>query len=190
MKRTKLILKKIQEKNDLQKSKNDAMNANKKRIDDMIFNLSEDIKEYQHLSKVLGHHNKTVESLSKRIISKLSENNHEIIQVILTKKKRSSDELNIIKTFLSTMKYLSSMIKIIDTDKILCSLSIFLKMEKKVKDSVLFRYGNKGTKFYILLSGQVTILILKETFYKREKKRQTNFFLSIYAIISIIIIST
>ena len=31
MKRTKLILKKIQEKNDLQKSKNDAMNANKKR---------------------------------------------------------------------------------------------------------------------------------------------------------------
>ena len=166
MKRTKLILKKIQEKNDLQKSKNDAMNANKKRIDDMIFNLSEDIKEYQHLSKVLGHHNKTVESLSKRIISKLSENNHEIIQVILTKKKRSSDELNIIKTFLSTMKYLSSMIKIIDTDKILCSLSIFLKMEKKVKDSVLFRYGNKGTKFYILLSGQVTILILKETFVK------------------------
>lgn len=34
------------------------------------------------------------------------------------------------------------------------------------------------------------LLILKETFYKREKKRQTNFFLSIYTIISVIIIST
>ena len=61
------------------------------------------------------------------------------------------------------MKYLSSMIKIIDTDKILFSLSVYLKMESKNKDSVLFRYGNKGRKFYILLSGQVTILILKET---------------------------
>lgn len=36
-------------------------------------------------------------------------------------------------------------------------------MESKNKDSVLFRYGNKGNKFYILLSGQVTILLLKET---------------------------
>ena len=36
-------------------------------------------------------------------------------------------------------------------------------MEKKSKDSILFRFGSIGRKFYILLSGQVTILILKET---------------------------
>ena len=36
----------------------------------------------------------------------------------------------------------------------------------------------------------ILLLILKETFYKREKKRQTNFFIWIYTIISVIIIST
>ncbi len=146
--------------------KNSNYNINivtKKILDEAIFNLSEDIKQYQHYLKILGPHHKNVESLNMKILSKLSENNHEIIQFILNKKKRNNEELTVIKTFLSTMKYLSSMISIIDTDKILFSLSVYLKMESKNKDSVLFRYGNKGNKFYILLSGQVTILLLKET---------------------------
>ena len=137
--------------------------SNKRRIDDLIYNLSEDIKQYQHDLKILGPHHKNVETLYKKILLKLSENNHEIIQTILNKKKRTNEELIVIKTFLSTMKYLSSMLTIIDTDKVLFSLSVYLKMESKNKDSILFRYGAKGTKFYILLSGQVTILILKET---------------------------
>ena len=151
------------EKQDLTRSKNEIFNTNRKRLEDIIFNLADDIKDYQRKLKLLGQQNKKVEDLSKKIISKLTENNYEIIQVILTKKKRTSDELMIIKTFLSTLKYLSSMIKILDVDRILLSLSIYLKMQKKSKDSILFRFGNKGTKFYILLSGQVTILILKET---------------------------
>ena len=145
------------------KNNNILKNINKKKIDESIFNLSEDIKQYQQYLKILGPHHKNVEALNTRILAKLTQNNHEMIQYILNKKKRTNEELIIIKTFLSTMKYLSSMISIIDTDKILFSLSVYLKMEKKYKDSVLFRYGNKGTKFYILLSGQVTILLLKET---------------------------
>jgi CRP-like cAMP-binding protein len=144
-------------------SNNTLNNISKKKIEDRILDLSEDIKQYQNYLKVLGPHNKNVENLNKKIVSKLLENNHEIIQFILGKKTRTKEELLIIKTFLSTMKYLSSMISIIDTDKILFSLSIYLKMAKKNKDSVLFRYGNKGKKFYIILSGQVTILLLKET---------------------------
>jgi len=155
-----------QEKQELTRSKNELIIAHKRRIEDIILNLSDDIKEYQRKLKVLGQQNKNLEDLSKKILSRLSENNYEIVQVILSKKKRSNDDLNIIKTFLSTMKYLSSMIKILDIDKILFSLSVYLKMEKKSKDSILFRFGNKGTKFYILLSGQVTILILKETFVR------------------------
>ena len=154
------------DKKGIVKTRSEAANANKKKLEDMIINLSEDIREYQRKSKLLGHQNKIVENLGKKVSLKLSENNYEIIQFILNKKKRSNDELNIIKTFLSTMKYLSSMIKILDIDKILYSLSIYLKMERKSKDSILFRFGNKGKKFYILLSGQVTILILKETFVK------------------------
>ena len=148
----------------IQRKNNLVLNSlNKKRIEDSIYNLSEDIKKYQHDLKLLGPHHKSVEILYEKILSKLSDNNHEIIQIILNKKKRTNEELIIIKTFLSTMKYLSSMIKIIDTDKILFSLSVYLKMESKNKDSILFRYGSKGRKFYILLSGQVTILLLKET---------------------------
>jgi hypothetical protein len=154
------------DKKGIVKTRSEAANVNKKKLEDMIIILSEDIREYQRKSKLLGHQNKIVENLGKKVSLKLSENNYEIIQFILNKKKRSNDELNIIKTFLSTMKYLSSMIKILDIDKILYSLSIYLKMERKSKDSILFRFGNKGKKFYILLSGQVTILILKETFVK------------------------
>ena len=147
-----------------QKKDNKNLNiSTKRRIDDLIYNLSEDIKQYQHDLKILGQHHKNVEALYEKISLKLSENNHEIIQTILNKKKRTNEELIVIKTFLSTMKYLSSMLTIIDTDKVLFSLSVYLKMESKNKDSILFRYGAKGTKFYILLSGQVTILILKET---------------------------
>ena len=151
------------EKRDLKKSKNEIFNTYRRKMEDVILNLSEDIREYQRKLKLLGPQNKTVQVINKRILSKLSENNYEIIQLILNKKKRSNDDLNIVKTFLSTMKYLSSMIKILDIDKILFSLSIYLKMEKKAKDSILFRFGSIGRKFYILLSGQVTILILKET---------------------------
>ena len=145
------------------KGQKNINSINRRRIEDIIYYLSEDIKQYQHNVKILGQHHKNVENLYEKILLKLSENNYEIIQIILNKKKRTNEELNIIKTFLSTMKYLSSMLAIIDIDKILFSLSVYLKMESKNKDSILFRYGAKGTKFYILLSGQVTILILKET---------------------------
>jgi hypothetical protein len=157
----------ISEKKDNNKKiKNNNININiinKRRIDDIIYFLSDEIKQYNQLIKILGPHHKNVETVYEKILSRLSENNYEIIQFILNKKKRTNEELIIIKTFLSTMKYLSSMINLIDTDKILFSLSIYLKMENKFKDTILFRYGNKGRKFYILLSGRVTILLLKET---------------------------
>ena len=89
-----------------QKKINANLNSiNKKRIDDLIYFLSEDIKQYQHSLKILGQHHKNVEFLYEKIIQKLTENNHEIIQIILNKKKRTNEELIIIKTFLSTMKY-------------------------------------------------------------------------------------
>ena len=176
MKKNKMFLKaktlNITKIKESQKQKIENLNMiSKKRMDDVIYFLSEDIRQYQQLLKLLGPHHKNVELLNDKIYSELSENNFEIIQFILGKKKRTNEELNIIKTFLSTMKYLSSMIKLIDTDKILFSLSVYLKMESKSKDSILFRFGNRGTKFYILLVGIVTILLLKETKVKMSFPR-------------------
>ena len=144
---------------------------NKRRIDDIIYFISDDIKQYQQLIKILGPHHKNVELLHEKILDKLAENNYEIIQFILNKKKRTNEELIIIKTLLSTMKSLSLMINITEPEKILFSLSTCLKLESKPKDSILFRFGDKGTKFYILLSGRVSILILKETRVEMSFKR-------------------
>ena len=144
---------------------------NKRRIDDIIYFISDDIKQYQQLIKILGPHHKNVELLHEKILDKLAENNYEIIQFILNKKKRTNEELIIIKTLLSTMKSLSLMINITEPEKILFSLSTYLKLESKPKDSILFRFGDKGTKFYILLSGRVSILILKETRVEMSFKR-------------------
>ena len=85
------------------------------------------------------------------------------IKYILNKPKRSSDEILIIKTYLSSMNFLSTFKTPISNERLLYSLSIYLKIEKKQKNSILFRYGNKGNKFYIVLEGEVSILILKET---------------------------
>ena len=155
-----------------QKSNNINTNIlNKRRIDDIIYFISDDIKQYQQLIKILGPHHKNVEFLHEKILDKLAENNYEIIQFILNKKKRTNEELIIIKTLLSTMKSLSLMININEPEKILFSLSTYLRLESKPRDSILFRFGDKGTKFYILLSGRVSILILKETRVEMSFKR-------------------
>ena len=85
------------------------------------------------------------------------------IKYILNKIKRTPDELLIIKTYLSSMSFLSTLKIPICNDKLLYSLSLYLKTEKKSQNTILFRYGNKGNKFYIILEGEVSILILKET---------------------------
>jgi CRP-like cAMP-binding protein len=36
-------------------------------------------------------------------------------------------------------------------------------MEKKPQGTIIFRYGNKGTRFYIVLGGEVSVLLLRET---------------------------
>ena len=101
---------------------------NKRRIDDIIYFISDDIKQYQQLIKILGPNHKNVGFLHEKILDKLAENNYEIIQFILNKKKRTNEELIIIKTLLSTMKSLSLMINITEPEKILFSLSTYLKL--------------------------------------------------------------
>ena len=85
-----------------------------------------------------------------------------LIQYILNKSRRTDDDLLILKYFLTSLDFLS-FIKIKGgNEKLLFSLIKYLKMESKPKNTILFRYGNKGTKFYIVFSGQLSVLILKE----------------------------
>ena len=88
--------------------------------------------------------------------------NLNIVQYILNKRKRTDNDLLIIKYFLSEMNFISLLKIKVGKDKLLFSLGKYLKIEKKPQNSLLFRYGNKGTKFYIVFSGELSVLILKD----------------------------
>ena len=88
--------------------------------------------------------------------------NIQTIQYILSSKIRNQNMLIVLNTFLSNMKFVSVTPDLNDRKKLISSLSSCLKLEKKQKGSILFRYGNKGNRFYVVLSGEISVLILKE----------------------------
>ena len=94
---------------------------------------------------------------------KLTPINNQTIQYILSLKLRTPSMLTILREFLSNMKFLSVSTDAENRKKLLYSLSFCLKMEKKPQGTIIFRYGNKGTRFYIVLGGEVSVLILRET---------------------------
>ena len=100
--------------------------------------------------------------INKNIISstsmpkiELTPINIQTIQYILSNKIRTQNMLIVLNAMLSNMKFLSNDIDIHDKEKLISSLSTFLKLEKKQKGSILFRYGNKGNRFYVVLSGEI-----------------------------------
>ena len=109
--------------------------------------------------------------INKNIISstsmpkiELTPINIQTIQYILSNKIRTQNMLIVLNAMLSNMKFLSNDIDIHDKEKLISSLSTFLKLEKKQKGSILFRYGNKGSRFFIVLGGEISVLILKEVY--------------------------
>ena len=100
---------------------------------------------------------------TQNIKIKLTPINNQTIQYILSLKLRTPNMLTILREFLSNMKFLSVSTDDENRNKLLYSLSFCLKMEKKSQGTIIFRYGNKGTRFYIVLGGEVSVLILRES---------------------------
>lgn len=96
------------------------------------------------------------------ILIHLNDSTYQTISYILSKVFRSKDELLIIKIYLSTIPRFLSLFKSKHTDQILISLAILLKSEKKPKNSMIMRYGEKGNLFYIVLKGNAVVLLPKE----------------------------
>ena len=129
-------------------------------IKDQIERLSLMIKRQKINSNYYQQPKKTEE---KENLMELNDTNLNIIQYILNKKNRTQNELLIIKEFLSSLNLFNNHIQNINKDKLLLSLSSFLKMENMPKNSILFKFGNKGNKFYIVIKGELSVLILRET---------------------------
>ena len=106
---------------------------------------------------------KKTDKQTQTVKIKLTPINNQTIQYILSLKLRTPNMLTILREFLSNMKFLSVSTDAENRKKLLYSLSFCLKMEKKPQGTIIFRYGNKGTRFYIVLGGEVSVLILRET---------------------------
>ena len=126
------------------------------------------------ISSIIGIFDKQIEQILKEIKENkgdaeknkliFTESSFDIIKYILNKINRSELELTLIVNYLKT---LDNFIKILKNselhlDTLLLKISVDIKCEKVSNNSIVVRYGEKGTKFFILLKGKVGILLIKE----------------------------
>lgn len=89
----------------------------------------------------------------------------EVIVYILSKPLRNQNDVSIVSLYLQTLNVFINIIKSntsIDINVLLMKIALQLKCEKKERDTVLFNFGDKGSKFYIILKGSVAVMIPKE----------------------------
>lgn len=113
-----------------------------------------------------------ISELSERIRRKQNENSthlieldestYNIISYILSKSTRSKEDIFIVQVFLNSIPRFVNLFSQKHLDYIMLSLSLMLKHEKKPKDSMIMRFGDKGNKCYIMLKGKAVVLLPKE----------------------------
>lgn len=108
-----------------------------------------------------------------KLLAPADEDNNEnstldIIIYILLKPLKNPNDLFILKIFLSDLEEFKRLFLSNDdsstsnSDELLTRIGFHLKYEKQSKNKVLMRFGDKGDKYYIILSGEVAILIPHE----------------------------
>ena len=141
------------------KKKNFTFNTSSSNIENYIYSLSETIKK--KIEDLTAFN--PLKKINPEQLIELNEKTYEAIYYILSKSTRQNYELLIIKIYLQTLQKFMSTINIEQgLDHLLFSISNSLRCEKKQGNTVVFRYGDKGNKCYILLIGSVSILLPKE----------------------------
>ena len=135
-------------------------------IDELIETISKDLKSQNSkdgnddnfLSNILFENTKNHIIKGKKV--KLVE----IIFHILKKNQKNENETLILKLYFLKMEKLVSLLMPlkININDMLIKLVCQIKCEKKNKNNILFKAGDIGEKLYILLKGNVGILITKE----------------------------
>lgn len=107
------------------------------------------------LKKKLIYHNGNIVEFDEKYID-------EIVNVI-TSSKRTHEELTFLKGFFKNIPTFSDLVSksSINFDQIFDSIVNLLKYEFLEKNKIIFRYGDQGDKFYIILSGKVQVLAPK-----------------------------
>ena len=103
---------------------------------------------------------------NKLILSSLLSNSStfSLIIYILSKQKKSSNDIYILTSFLKEKKNLISLLSKEGTnfENILKKISINLKNFFNNKNTFIFKVGEKGNLFYIILKGKVSVLVPKQ----------------------------
>ena len=93
------------------------------------------------------------------------EGSMDLLVYVLNKPNRNQTELFILKVFLKTLKNFTSLMSTmaIDIDSLLMNVAFYLKCERIKKGNAVFKYGDKGNKYYVILRGSASVLLPKET---------------------------
>ena len=84
--------------------------------------------------------------------------------MILSGNKKFPFDLQIINKYLMFWQELieALMISTVDITDILTSISNNLRYENSQKDTILFKYGDKAQKFYLILKGKIAVMLPRE----------------------------
>ena len=125
-----------------------------KNIENLVHEIKEAEKKMKKEMNEIIAKKKIIPRISMPKI-KLTPINIQTIQYILSNKTKNQNMLIVLNALLSNMKFVSIAKDEHDKEKLVSSLSSCLKLEKKSKGSLLFRYGNKGSRLYIVLGGEI-----------------------------------
>ena len=135
-------------------------------IDEVIEGISKDLKMAQSndYKEDIFLANFLIEKAKYNFINGRKIKLVEIIFHILKKNQKNDNEILILKLYFLKMEKLVSLLLPlkINISDMLVKLVCQIKCEKKNKNTILFKYGDIGEKLYILLKGNVGILITKE----------------------------
>ena len=120
-----------------------------------------DIKTINVLTEML----KEKDDLSKETIFQQPET-FTIIKMILTKYQKDKNDVYILSHYLKTLKnFMNSILQgqheDFDYMPLLNKISLDLKSEEYEKNTFMMRVGDIGKKFYVIISGSVSILVPK-----------------------------
>lgn len=130
----------------------------------------------QSIQKNQGDHNK-----NKALFN---EDTLELIAHILNKSNRTQSELLILEVYLKSLKNFVELLSSssVDVDSMLMNISLHLKGEKVKNGNFVFKFGEKGNKYYLILKGSVSVLIPKENKVSLSLFDYTKFLIRLYII--------
>ncbi len=139
---------------------------------------------------------KKIENLESLIKSKIKDNEFlnnlfqnqdtlSIIMYLLSKNTRTERDIFILNRCLQSQKYFIDLLKIegenFNDEELLTKINYSLKCNIIEENTFLFKVGNKGNKFYIILKGNVSVLVPKMITLKMKEEQYIHYLQLLYS---------